>query len=235
MIKVENLSVFYGEHSALQSIAFSLEKGLTLGVIGPIGSGKTTLLLALAKLIKFGGKICIGGTEKEKELRKILGIVFQNPDDQLFMPTVFEDVAFGLRNLGMEEKQLTTKVEETLALLDLSKFQHRPSHHLSGGEKKTVALATVLAMEPEYILLDEPSSNLDPYHRRKILRLIQQLPQTFVIASHDLDFLWETADKCLLLYEGKQITYDNAKKILSNQNLLEKYKLELPLGLQNLS
>ncbi len=237
MIQVQNLSYSYG-HGAkvLQFLTFHIQKGEKWGIMGPMGAGKTTLLMAIAGLVDFEGEININGLawdkEGESQIRKMIGILFQNPDDQLFMPTVEEDIGFGLIQMGLPREEIQNRIDEILKKFSLENFKSRSSHHLSGGEKKLVALAAVLVMNPEILLLDEPSANLDTYYRRRMIQEIQSLEKTFLIASHDLDLLWEVTEKIILLDQGKIVEIGRAQEILSNQDLLKAHKLELPLLLQ---
>lgn len=236
ILSVENLRAGYHGHWVLKDLSFALDQGDSVGLIGPIGAGKTTLLLAIAGLIPFEGSLSLSGQLLEKgnlgEIRKKIGIIFQNPDDQLFMPTVYEDIAFGPVQMGFSEEEVRKRVEESLKIVGLEGFGDRPSHHLSGGEKRASAIATVLSMSPEIILMDEPSSNLDPYHRRKMINLLKEMKGTYLIASHDLDLLWDTTSRCILLNGGALIQEGPTREVLSHRELLEDHRLELPLRLQ---
>jgi cobalt/nickel transport system ATP-binding protein len=166
-------------------------------------------------------------------IRNFVGLVFQNPDDQLFMPTVWEDVAFGLMNQGLRGDELKTRVAEALVAvgLDVAKYRERLSHNLSGGEKKRVAIAGVLAMQPQVLVFDEPSAQLDPRSRRQLIQLLHTLPETQLIATHDLDLVLELCDRTVVLSEGK-IVYDGAtKKVLCDREFLLEHSLEMPLSL----
>lgn len=193
--------------TALDRIDFVVEENETLGIIGPNGAGKTTLFLALCGIIPFNGEIEICNTKVNqdniKDTRKQLGFLFQNPDDQLFMPTVYEDVSFGPVNLGFSKSKVDECVKKALSDVDLEGFEKRITHHLSFGEKKRVALASVLAMEPKILLLDEPTSELDPWARDHFVRLLSTIKCTKIIASHDLQMIAELCDRIMLLKKGK--------------------------------
>ncbi|MBQ1460375.1 MAG: energy-coupling factor ABC transporter ATP-binding protein, partial [Oscillospiraceae bacterium] len=168
------------------------------------------------------------------EIRKKLGFVLQNSDNQMFMPTVYEDMAFGPMNYGLSRQETDTRVDEVLERLGLEELKHRHNHKLSGGEKRMAAIATVLAMEPETILMDEPTSALDPCNRRLVIRTVRELPQTKLITSHDLDMIWDTCDRVILLSGGAIAADGPAEVILRDRELLERNRMELPLRLAGL-
>ncbi len=222
---------------ALKNICFTLQSGQRLGIIGPNGAGKSTLLLLLnGVLTPQQGEIYIHGhivnSKNEAMIKTQVGLVFQNPEDQLFCPTVFEDVAFGPLNFGRGLEQARRLVKAALSEVGLSDYENRSTLNLSFGEKKLVAIATVLSTDPSIVALDEPSGNLDALHRRKIIRWIRSSKRTFLVTSHDLDLLYDTCDHVLLLNNGEIIALGEAKEILTNQKLLEKNDLELPLRFQ---
>ncbi len=222
---------------ALKNIHFTLQSGQRLGIIGPNGAGKSTLLLLLnGVLTPQQGEICIRGqivnSKNEAMIKTQVGLVFQNPEDQLFCPTVFEDVAFGPLNFGRGFEQTRRLVKNALSEVGLSDYEYRSTLNLSFGEKKLVAIATVLSTDPAIVALDEPSGNLDALHRRKIIHWIQSSKRTFLITSHDLDLLYDTCDHVLLLNKGEIIALGEAKEILTDQKLLEENDLELPLRFQ---
>jgi cobalt/nickel transport system ATP-binding protein len=194
------------------------------------------LITLLNGVLSGEGSIKIFGLLLEKKslksIRAKIGIVFQNPDDQLFCPTVFEDVAFGPKNFGYSNADVHHRVQDALKEVGLQEYEKRSSLHLSYGEKKLASIATILSSNPELIALDEPSSNLDPYHRRKIIDWVKRSNRTILIATHDLDMVAETAERVLLLREGKLISDGEVKQILTNQTLLGENQLELPLTLQ---
>ncbi len=235
MISVKDLSFTYPDGSqALNSIRFTLEKDRHLALIGPNGAGKSTLLLHLNGVLKGKGRIEVLGRPVEKPhlsfIRRKIGLVFQNPDHQLFMPSVFDDLAFGLLNAGMARKQAEKQVHETLASLDLLEFEDKNPRHLSVGEKKKISLATVLVLEPEILVLDEPSASLDPGSRRRFIRLLRDLPATKLIATHDLDLAWELCPEVVLLDGGRIRARGSREKILTDEALMLRHNLEMPLS-----
>ena len=211
MIEIRNLSFSYPDGTrALNGIDLGLEKGESLAFIGPNGAGKSTLLLHLNGILRCdnGGRILIDGTELNdtniKDIREKIGLVFQEPEDQLFSPTVFEDVAFGPLNMGLPETEVRDRVREALELTGMQGYEERSAHHLSFGEKKRVSIATVLSMRPEILVLDEPTLGLDPWARRNFLGLIKRLKSshTMIIATHDLE-LAELCDRTYMIRDGR--------------------------------
>lgn len=236
VIEIKNLNYAYPDGTtALQNVSFDVAEGESLGIIGPNGAGKSTLLLHLNGILKALGHIKILDLEiKNENLTKIrskVGLVFQDPDNQLFMPTVFEDVAFGPINMGLPRQKVEANVQKALQKVDMLDAGKRLSHHLSFGEKKRISIATVLAMDLEILALDEPSSNLDPKHRRDLINLLNNLRLTKVIATHDLDLVLDLCSRVILLDKGKVIADGNALDILGNKNLLEAHNLEVPYRL----
>ncbi|BAT71932.1 cobalt/nickel transport system ATP-binding protein [Thermosulfidibacter takaii ABI70S6] len=229
-VQVEDLHYTYPDGTeALKGIFFSLKNGETLGVIGANGAGKSTLLLTLNGIYKgFSPKgdvpVRIYGMpvdkEHEKEIRKLVGLVFQDPDIQLFSPTVFDDVAFGPVNLGFDPDEVSARVKKALEAMGLVGYEKRTSHHLSYGEKKRVAIATVLSYSPKILALDEPTANLDPCARCELIKLLKRLPQTKVIASHDIDMIGRVCDKVLVLYKGRQMALGSVREILKSRRIL---------------
>lgn len=222
---------------ALNDISFRITHGEAVGLVGPNGAGKSTILLHLnGTLMAREGTVRIGEaavTEKNRpEIRRSVGLVFQNPDDQLFMPLVEEDVAFGPLNLGMERSLVEKKVAEALETVNATNLRKRPGHHLSGGQKKAAAIATVLAMEPDVLVMDEPAASLDPRGRRALIGLLKGFRHSKVIASHDLDLVWDVCDRVLLVADGTVRADGPADTILSDRDLLVDHGLELPLSLQ---
>ena len=238
VIRAKDLKYIYPDGtSALKGINLDISKGESIGLIGPNGAGKSTLLLHLNGILREGrGSIEILGMKvEEKNLIKIrqkVAIVFQEPDDQLFMPTVFDDVAFGPINTGYSEEEVRKEVKEALREVGMAGYEKRCSHHLSLGEKKRISLATVLSMEPEILILDEPTSNLDPGVRRHLVEVLGNLNLTKIVAGHDLELILDICSRVILLDEGKIITNGEAKEVLSNKSLMESHGLEVPLSLK---
>ena len=236
MIRIQNLSYTYPDGTqALKGISFILETGSKTAILGPNGAGKSTLIRLLNGTIIGQGQITIDGMGISKktllELHKKVGVVFQNPDDQLFCPTIFEDVAFGPLNLQLSEEEINGRVKKALQFVGLAGYEKRSSFHLSFGERKSASIATVLAMQPLIYIFDEPSSNLDPFHRRKIIEFIRQLDKTVLVATHDLDLVLDTCKEILLLNRGKLIKQGDLH-MLKDKELLQQNKLELPLRYQ---
>jgi cobalt/nickel transport system ATP-binding protein len=206
-----------------------------VGLIGANGAGKSTIMKLLLGILEGEGEIRISDIPVNRknlsQIRKICGFVLQNADDQMFMPTVYEDMIFGPKNYGLSKEETDKKIDEVLQLLGIQDLKHRYNHKLSGGEKRMTAIATVLAMEPEVLLMDEPSAALDPYNRRMVINIIKQLPQTKIITSHDLDMILDTCDRVILLGNGKVVADGECREILANRELLEENRLELPLSL----
>jgi cobalt/nickel transport system ATP-binding protein len=236
MIRFENVTAYYEKDTPiLHNVSFAVERGEAVGLIGANGAGKTTLMRALLGLLPHEGRITVDGTEVTKktlpEIRRKLGFVLQNSDNQMFMPTVYEDMIFGPMNYGLSREEADARVDAVLARLDLTELKHRHNHKLSGGEKRMAAIATVLAMEPEAILMDEPTSALDPKNRRLVINTIRELPETKIITSHDLDMIWDTCDRVILLDRGTVVADGASQEILQNCGLLENHRMELPLRL----
>lgn len=238
MIEFKNVSFAYDKNRpVLKNISFRIEAGESVGLIGANGAGKSTIMKILPGLLPCEGEVYVDGLRVEKnnlsEIRRKLGFVLQNSDDQMFMPTVFDDMMFAPRNYGMTAEEAERKVDEVLAELELTELKHRYNHKISGGEKRMAAIATILAMEPKAILMDEPSTALDPVNRRKVINTVRQLKMTRLIASHDLDMILDTCERVLLIYEGELVADGPAEAILSSRELLENNHMELPLCMQN--
>ena len=235
MIKFENVSFSYGEHTVLDNVSFEINEGEQVGLIGANGAGKSTIMKAALGLISCGGEITIDSMPMEREnlpaIRKALGYVLQDSDNQMFMPTVLEDMIFGPINYGMSREEAEKTAEDTLAQLGLEYLKNRHNHKMSGGEKRMAAIATILAMKPKAMLMDEPSTALDPQNRRTLIRALNALPITKIIASHDLDLILDTCDRVLLLSDGKIAADGSVNDILYDKELLENNHLELPLCL----
>jgi cobalt/nickel transport system ATP-binding protein len=238
-VEVEGLELSYGSGTrALSGVSFRVAPGERVGIAGPNGAGKTSLFLCLAGVLRpsAGSARVIGmdirSPEWRREMPRHLGIVFQDSDDQLIQSSVAEDVAFGPLNLGLPVDEARRRVEEALARVGLSGSEGRVPLHLSGGEKRRVALAGVLAMQPEVLLLDEPSVFLDPRGRRELVALLCGLGGTMLIASHDLEFLLETCPRVLVLDGGRLAADGPAREVLSDAALMEAHGLEVPWSLR---
>ncbi len=240
IVKFENVVYQYPDGTeALKCISILITHGESVGIVGANGSGKTTLLMHLnGYLLPTSGIINIGDlilTKKTRtDIRKKVGLVFQNPDDQLFMPTVYEDVAFGPVNMGLDDINVEERVKKALNMVGCYDLKDKPPHHLSGGQKRAVAIATVIAMNPDVLAMDEPSSNLDPKSRRYLINILKDFEHTKIIASHDLDLILEVCKRCIVLNKGKIVADGNTEKILKDKKLLEENNLELPLSLQKI-
>lgn len=234
MVRFENVSLEYESgQRVLKDLSFQLKEGEAVGLIGANGAGKSTLMKAMLGLLPYQGEILVKSVPVQKnnlaEIRRTLGYVLQNSDNQMFMPTVYEDIIFAPLNYGMSREEAEKRADEALELLGIANLKLRHNHKLSGGEKRMAAIATVLAMEPEVILMDEPTSALDPYNRRKIINTIKGLKETKLIASHDLDMILDTCERVILLADGKIVADGIASDILRDKELLESNHLELPL------
>jgi len=235
-IVVEGLSYRYPDGTqALVNVSFRVGVGESVGIIGPNGAGKTTLLLHLNGILHGDGKVFIFGEEVNRNnlpsIRRRVGLVFQDPDDQLFMPTVIEDVAFGPLNIGCSQEEATKRAIHALRQVGMEGVAHRPPHQLSLGERKRVAIATVLAMHPDILVLDEPTSNLDPRSRRSLIALLRDLNVTKVIATHDLDCVVELCTRVIVMDGGMIVADGDVTAILSDTKLMEAHGLETPLKL----
>lgn len=241
ILEIENLSFAYGnlrgnsQKSVLNNMNLHIENGESVGLIGENGAGKSTFLKLLTGLLDMQeGKVRVSGLEMKKEnFRKIrteIGYVFQDSDSQLFMSTVYEDVAFAPRNYGKSEEEIQTAAMSALRQVHMDDKKDRQIYRLSGGEKKLAAIATVLAVGTKLMLLDEPSVALDPKNRRNLIHILNELPGAKIIASHDLDFVYDTCKRVILLSGGKIAADGGAKEILTDRELLEGHGLELPLS-----
>jgi len=238
-LEVSGLAYAYPDgNQALYGVNLSINQGERVALLGPNGAGKTTLVLHLNGIIPtMQGQVRVAGelvdsknAESIKSVRHKVGIVFQDPDDQLFMPTVGQDVAFGPYNSGLRGIELEKAVKEALELVGMSEFIDRPPHHLSFGQRRRVAVATVLAMKPEILVMDEPSSNLDPAARRELAEIITSLDVTLLMVTHDLPFAYELCQRAVILSAGVVAADDEISKVLSNKQLLTANRLELPKG-----
>jgi len=220
---------------ALEGVDLEIEAGERVAILGPNGGGKTTLALHLNGILEpHAGWISIGGLHVVEqnflEIRRMVGLVFQDPNDQLFMPRVREDVAFGPANLGISGVELERRVDAALDVVAGSEFADRPPHHLSGGEKRRAALATVLAMAPDVLVLDEPSSGLDPAGRRELIGTLASLPMTQLIITHDLPLALELCGRSVIMNQGRVVADNATGKLLSDDELLAVNRLEPPYG-----
>jgi cobalt/nickel transport system ATP-binding protein len=240
IISIEKLTYSYPDgRRALTGINLTVHRGESVALIGPNGAGKSTLLLHLNGILRSEGRVNIFSrpiTDKNlKEVRRRIGLVFQNPDDQLFSATVFDDVAFGPMNLGYAEAEVRQAVTSALAKVGMSGFEPRSSHHLSLGERKRIAIATILSMSPEVMVLDEPTSNLDPRGKWQLAELLLALPVTKIIATHDLEIVAALCRRIVIMDGGRIVADDTAQRILNDTTLLEAHGLSRPAGLKSAS
>ncbi len=236
MIEFQHVSFAYEkDRPVLKDLSFRIEKGEAVGLIAANGAGKSTLMKLLLGLTEGEGRILVDEIDVRRdtlpEVRRKLGFVLQNSDNQMFMPTVYEDMMFAPLNYMLSREDADTRVNAVLERLHLENLKHRYNHKISGGEKRMAAIATVLAMEPEAILMDEPTSALDPFNRRIVINTIRELELTKLIASHDLDMILDTCDRVILLSEGCIAADGPAREILYDRTLLERNRMELPLSL----
>jgi cobalt/nickel transport system ATP-binding protein len=233
-LEVTGLSFSYPDgHEALRDVDLHVHHGERVALLGPNGAGKTTLLLHLNGIFRpSSGKVRVAGLDISDdslmEVRRRVGLVFQDPDDQLFMPTVGQDVAFGPANFGIEGEELEGRVTEALGAVSMLGAVDRAPHHLSYGERRRVAIATVLAMRPEILVLDEPTSNLDPASRRELIEALRSLPITQLLVTHDLPFALELCPRSLVMDDGRIVAADTTVEILSDDVLMKTHRLELP-------
>ena len=237
MIEFSHVSFAYEKDMpVLSDVSFRIDPGQSVGLIGANGAGKSTIMkLILGLLNPTEGAVTVFGKETSKknlsEIRKKIGFVLQDSDDQMFMPTVFDDMMFAPLNYGMSREEAEQKVDSVLKELGLEYLKDRYNHRISGGEKRMAAIATILAMEPEAILMDEPSASLDPFNRRTVINTILSLPQTKLITSHDLDMILDTCERVILIAGGRIAADGPAEEILTDKPLLEANRMELPLCL----
>jgi cobalt/nickel transport system ATP-binding protein len=236
---IEDLAFAYPDgNQALFGVNLRVERGEFVAILGPNGAGKTTLVMHMNGIHPAEhGSVSVAGevidTKDKDLLRRIrgkVGVVFQDPDDQLFMPTVGEDIAFGPYNMGLRGAELDAAVDQALALVHMLEFKDRPPHHLSFGQRRRVAVATVLAMKPEILVLDEPSSNLDPASRRELANILRELKITTLMVTHDIPYAYELCERSIILSGGIVVADGDTKTILSDSKLLSENRLELPVG-----
>ena len=237
MITFQNVSYSYpGGRPVLNGVSLHISPGERVGLIGANGAGKSTLLKAALGLVDADGSITVDGTVLSRNtlpfVRKALGYVLQDSDNQMFMPTVLDDMVFGPMNYGMSRTEAEALADSILSGLGVAHLKHRQNHKISGGEKRMAAIATVLMSTPKAVLMDEPSSSLDPKNRRALIHTVNSLPIAKLIASHDLDMILDTCDRVLLISSGQIVADGAAGDLLGDKELLEKNGLELPLGMQ---
>ena len=238
IVEIRNLChIFPDGTTALDGVSFRITHGESVAIIGANGAGKSTLLLHLnGCLSATSGEIRIGDTPLTArtlpDIRRTVGMVFQYPDDQLFMPTVFDDVAFGPCNLGLSGLDVEQRVMAALTRVGAGHLREKPPYNLSGGEKKRVAIATVLSMSPDILVMDEPTSGLDPFARRQLIGLIKDFRHTRIIASHDLDMVYEVCERTIILNRGIVAADGPTRDVFRNGDLLKECRLEKPLSMQ---
>jgi len=231
LLQIEDLHFAYPDgHQALRGISLSVCEGEKIALVGPNGAGKSTLMLHLNGILGEASPIKIAGMKLEKGnlplIRALVGLVFQNPDDQLFSPTVFEDVAFGPLHMGLPEDLVRERVQEALSAVGMDDFGDRLSHHLSMGQKKRIAIATALAMHPQILVLDEPSAGLDPRARRSLIDFLRDLPITMLVSTHDLRMAADLFPRMIIMDEGKIVADGSTQTLLENEELLTAHGLE---------
>lgn len=222
---------------ALNGISFRIVHGESVGIVGANGAGKSTLLLQInGTLLPTQGSVSIGETilskKTAKEIRKKIGFVFQDPDDQIFMPTVFEDVAFGPLHLGWTLENVEQSAIKALEQVNCLHLKDRPPHRLSLGQRRSISIASVISMDPDILIMDEPSSNLDPRSRRQLIQLLKKFDHSKMLASHDLDMVMQLCDRTIILNEGTVVADGKTLELFSNEKLLEENGLEKPLSMQ---
>ncbi|MGQ0617714.1 MAG: energy-coupling factor ABC transporter ATP-binding protein [Acidimicrobiia bacterium] len=241
ILEVRDLAFAYPDgHPALHGVDLVVERGERVAVLGPNGAGKSTLVLHLNGIhLPQAGSVTVAGLPVTKanlaEIRRRVGVVFQDPDDQLFMPTVGEDVAFGPANLGLRGDELAQRVHDALGRVGMAEHERRPPHHLSFGQRRRVSVATVLSMGPELLVLDEPTSNLDPAARRELADLLLSLDLTTLVVTHDLAYALELCPRSVILDRGQVVADGPTVEILSDRSLLAAHRLEMPRGFDPLA
>ncbi len=233
VLTVKDLHFSYPDgHSALHGVSMKLSAGDKVALVGPNGAGKSTLMLHLNGILGGHGEVEIAGQRLTRDnlpaIRAMVGLVFQNPDDQLFSPTVFEDVAFGPLHMGLPEADVRTRVDAALEAVRMSAYRDRLSHHLSVGEKKRIAIATVLSMNPSLLILDEPSAGLDPRARRTLINLLRELPITMLVSTHDMKLVQELFPRTIVMDEGRVVADGLTTDILEDETFLTAHGLEKP-------
>jgi cobalt/nickel transport system ATP-binding protein len=234
VLQVENLSFSYPDgHPALHNVSLQLRRGEKVALVGANGAGKSTLMLHLNGILNGSGNVEIAGLAVIKEnlplIRAKVGLVFQNPDDQLFSPTVFEDVAFGPLHMGFPEEEVRRRVTVALERVKMSQYADRLSHHLSMGEKKRIAIATVLSMDPEILVLDEPSAGLDPRARRALINLLDELPLSMLVSTHDMFMVRDLFERMVIMDDGVIVADGATEMLMEDDELLDAHGLERPV------
>ena len=232
-IEIEGITYSYPDgHKALSEVSLVIQPGEKVALVGPNGAGKSTLILHLNGILTGSGSVRVCGLEVNKEtlgrVRAMVGLVFQSPDDQLFSPRVYDDVAYGPLYQGLPIEVVQERVEQSLAAVAMSDYAQRVSHHLSMGEKKRIAIATVLSMKPEVLILDEPTAGLDPRARRSFINLLDELPLTMLVSTHDMLMVEELFPRMLILDEGKLVADGPTSDLMRDAQLLEAHGLERP-------
>lgn len=230
-VEIENFSYHYPDGTcALGEINLTIEHGQRVALIGPNGAGKSTLLLAMAGFAKGKGKIIIDGLEIEKKnlkkIRRTIGSCLENPDDQLFMPTLFDDVAFGPLNMGLDADEIKIRVNDVLEKVGLAEMADKAPHHLSAGQKRAAAIATILSMSPQIITLDEPDGSLDPANRNNLIKLLAGLSQCLIIATCNMQFAASVCQRAVLIDSGKIIADGSVEEIITDEKLMQSHGLE---------
>ena len=233
VLQVHDLHFSYHDGlAALRGVSFEMCEGEKVALVGPNGAGKSTLMLHLNGILSGHGDVTLGGKRLTRDnlpaIRAMVGLVFQNPDDQLFSPTVFEDVAFGPLHMGLPMSEVEARVKSALEAVRMSGFRDRLSHHLSVGEKKRIAIATVLSMDPQILVLDEPSAGLDPRARRTLIHLLHELPITMLVSTHDMKLVQELFPRTIVMDEGLIVADGKTSEILQDEELLTAHGLEKP-------
>lgn len=231
-IEVENLCFAYPDgRQALRSISLRVAPGEKVALVGPNGAGKSTLLLHLNGILRGQGKVRVAGLDlcdaNLGQIRAAVGLVFQNPDDQLFSPTVFDDVAFGPLHMGLAEGKVRASVQQALDAVGMGAYSERSSHHLSIGEKKRIAVATVLSMQPEILVLDEPTAGLDPRARRNLINLLRSLDMTMLVSTHDIRMVQELFERTVIMEGGELVAAGPTSTLLADAALLDAHGLEI--------
>jgi cobalt transport protein ATP-binding subunit len=237
VIQIEHLSFSYPDgRQALHDVSLAIQSGEKVAIVGPNGAGKSTLFLHLNGTLRTrtqdGDRLRVAGfavgDKTVQAVRAKVGLVFQDPDDQLFSPTVFEDVAFGPLHMGVPEEEIRERVARALAAVGMTGHEGLMPHHLSLGERKRIAIATVLSMDPEILVLDEPSAGLDPRARRNLIALLHELPQTMLVASHDMRLVWDLCSRTVILDGGRLVSEGPTSRLLQDEALMERHGLEVP-------